>query len=95
MDALNISRCNVSQIIGESSRFVFHVLLVHISTCIIRKEGNIFDEKLFQTIMITFMAIVLYHLLFRKTIEPQIEKMKLICYDGHNRIKKKNKINKV
>lgn len=83
MDIFEISQCNIAQIIGEASRFMFHVTLVHISSCIIDGKDTLFGEQLFKTLMITFMAIVLYHIFFRKIIEPPIKKMKTICDDNY------------
>lgn len=80
MSILNISECNVAQLIGEANRFMFHVFLIHITTCIIEgRHTDIFSSTLFKTLLITAIAIILYHLFFRKIIEPQIKKMKSIC----------------
>ena len=91
---LNISKCNVAQIIGEAHRFLFHVLLVHISTCIIKKDTNIFTDELFRSLLMTAMAIVMYHIFFRKLIEPHLEKMNLICFNGRKRHTEKVKLYK-
>ena len=93
-DIFNISQCNISQIIGEANRFLFHILLVHIASNIIEKKNNLFGDELFRTLIITALAIVLYHILFRKIVEPKIEKMKLICLDGHEKHKKKKELDK-
>ena len=93
-DILAISQCNIAQIIGESNRFLFHVLLVHISTCIIEGKPNFFSEELFRTLLITAMAITMYHVFFRKIMDPKIEKMKLICYNQKKRIKNKELLDK-
>lgn len=91
---MNISTCNISQTIGESSRFLFHVFLVHICTCVVEGKSDFFSESLFRSLLITALAITLYHVVFRKIIEPKIEKMKLICYKGTDRHKKKKDIQK-
>src|SRR5271154_2553140 len=91
---MNISTCNISQTIGESSRFLFHVFLVHICTCVVEGKSDFFSESLFRSLLITALAITLYHIVFRKIIEPKIEKMKLICYKGDDRHKKKKDIQK-
>ena len=93
-ELLNISKCNIAQIIGETNRFLFHVLLVHISTCIINGNINFFTEDLFRTLLITSMAIIMYHIFFRKIIEPKLEKMNLICFNKRKRNIKKVKIDK-
>lgn len=92
-DIINITSCNIAQLIAESNRFLFHVLLIHISTCIIEGRQEIFTETLFKTLLITAFAIVMYNLFFRKIVEPKIEKMKMIC--SRNIYKKKEKIRKI
>ena len=93
-EILNISNCNIAQIIGETNRFMFHIILAHIATYIIEDNKKLFNEDLFRSLLITAVAVLLYHILFRKTIEPLIEKMKLICYDDDTRNIKKKNINK-
>ena len=88
----NITSCNIAQGLGESSRFMFHVFLVHISTCIIEGKSDFFSDELFRSLIITAMAIALYHVFFRKIMDPKIEKMKLICYNKEKRLTKKAKI---
>jgi len=93
-DILNINQCNIAQTLGESNRFLFHVMLVHFATCIIEGKKAFFGEELFRTLLITAMAIAMYHVFFRKIMEPKIEKMKLICYDDEDRISKKKELSK-
>lgn len=87
-DLLNINQCNIAQIIGESNRFLFHIFLIHITTCIVEKKDTFFGVELFKTLLITAIAITLYHIFFRKIVEPKVEKMKLICYKDIDRIDK-------
>lgn len=78
-DLFDITQCNLAQLIAESNRFLFQVFLIHISTCIIEGRHDIFSDTLFKTLLITAMAIVMYHIFFRKIVEPKLEKMKTIC----------------
>lgn len=94
-DLLNINQCNIAQIIGESSRFLFHVTLVHFTTTIIDGKTNFLSEEIFRTLLITAIAIAMYHVFFRKLVEPKIEKMKIICYDTAKRLRKKKELIKV
>lgn len=89
-----VSNCSISQAIGESNRLLFQILLVHITTCVINGTNNFFSEELFRSLLITAIAIVLYHLFFRKITEPYIELSKLSCIDKEKRIKNKLKIDK-
>lgn len=93
-DLTNISKCNIAQMIGESNRFLFHVFLVHISACIVNGDNNFFTKELFRTLLITTMAIIMYHIFIRKIIEPKIEKMNLICFNKQKRDKKRINIDK-
>ena len=91
-DILNINQCDLAQLFGETNRFMFHVMLVHFTTCIIEGKKSFLGEELFRTLIIVSIAIALYHVFFRRIIEPKVEKMKLICYDGKDRIDKKKDI---
>ena len=79
MDTFNVTQCNVAQMIGEANRFVFHTILISISTSIVNGESISFDDKLFKTIVITAVAVICYHLFIRKLVEPPLKKMKIIC----------------
>jgi hypothetical protein len=92
-DIFNITQCNIAQLIAEASRFLFHVMLVHITTSIIENKTDIFNETLFKTLLITAMAITLYHIFIRKIVEPKLEKMKTICI--RNDDTRKDKIIKI
>jgi hypothetical protein len=90
-DIFNITHCNVAQLIAESNRFLFQVLLVHIATCVIEGKKEIFTETLFKTLLITAMAIFMYHIFFRKIVEPKLEKMKSVCSRDYRTRKEKIK----
>ena len=78
MNVFNISECNIAQMIGETSRFLFHVFLIHIATCIIeRRTKDLLSETLFKTLIITAVAI---------------EKMKIICIKNKPTYKQKKNI---
>lgn len=90
----DISWCNIAQIIGESNRFLFHVMLVHTATTIVEGKKEFFGEDFFRTLVVTATAIIMYHLFFRKIVEPKVEKMKLICYEGKDRTHKLREIDR-
>lgn len=92
-DIFNITQCNLAQLIAESNRFLFQVLLVHITTSIIEGKDEIFGETLFKALLITAIAILMYHLFFRKIVEPKLEKMKMVCNkDAQRRLSRVKKI---
>lgn len=71
--------CDISIMSNECSRFLFHVTLIHIITCVIDRKEIVFGADLFKTLTIASLAIISYHVLFRKLVEPKVEKMKLLC----------------
>lgn len=96
MSIFNVSECNVAQLIGETSRFMFHVFLIHITTCIIEgRHGDMFSNTLFKTLLVTAIAIILYHIFFRKIVEPKIKKMKSICVKNKYKRPKHNEDQRV
>jgi hypothetical protein len=44
-------------------------------------EPALFNRRMFETIVITAIAVVFYHLFIRKIVEPPLKKMKIICRD--------------
>jgi hypothetical protein len=91
-DITNITWCNIAQIIGESNRFLFHVVLVHTATIIIEGKREYLSKEFFSALVVTMTAIVMYHLFFRKIVEPKIEKMNLVCYTGIDKHTKRKKL---
>lgn len=87
-ELFNITQCNIAQTIAESNRFLFQVLLVHIATCVIEGKQDIFNDTLFKMLLITALAILMYHIFFRKFVEPKLEKMKMVCDVGRYPMKK-------
>jgi len=71
--------CDISLMYGECSRFLFHISLIHILTCIVDKKEVVFGMDLFKTLTIATLSILSYHLFFRKLVEPKVEKMKTLC----------------
>jgi hypothetical protein len=84
MDILNnidfsITNCDISDIISESNRFLFHILLVHIITHIIDGKDELFGSQTIKTLFVTAIAILTYHVLFKKLVEPKLKKIKSVC----------------
>lgn len=88
MNIFEISDCNIAQTVGETSRFIFHILLLNFCTVMIDDSEEFFTAKIYKTIFATAMAVICYHLFVRKLVEPSLEKMKSICKtDNTNRLK--------
>lgn len=90
-DTFSMKQCHIAQMIAESNRLVFHVLLFQIILTLISGTtiDKVFNQDLFSIILATAIAIMLYHLLIRKFVEPKLEKMKLICIDNPEVIESK------
>lgn len=86
MDNINfsISNCDISDIITETNRFLFHIFLVHIITHLIDGKDELFGQQLFKTLLITTIAIISYHILFKKTVDTKLKKIQNICVRQKN-----------
>lgn len=78
MGIFDMDTCNVAQMLGESSRFLFHITLIHIGSILIDGD-SIMGDKFFKTAVMSVMAVICYHMFVRKWAEPNIKKMKIIC----------------
>jgi len=84
MDIINnidfsITNCDISEIMSETNRFLFHIMLVHIVAHIIDGKDVLFGEQIFKTLLITSIAIITYHILFKKLVEPKLKKIHNVC----------------
>jgi dolichol kinase len=84
MDIINnidfsITHCDISEIMSEANRFLFHIMLVHIIAHIIDGKDVLFGEQIFKTLLITVIAILTYHILFKKLVEPKLKKIHNVC----------------
>jgi hypothetical protein len=64
----SINRCEMTEMITEGSRFMFHILLVHIVTHVLDGEDELFG-----------MAILIYYVLFRKLINTKLNNIQSNC----------------
>lgn len=87
MVIFSMSECNTAQMLGEVSRFMFHITFLHLISLIINGE-SFFKDGYWKALMITVISVMCYHLLARKAVEPHLKKMKIICKkDKENNIK--------
>lgn len=75
----SVTNCDISDIISETNRFLFHIMLIHIITHIIDGKDDLFGTQTIKTLFITALAILSYHVLFKKLVEPKMKKLKTIC----------------
>lgn len=75
----SISKCDISEIISESNRFLLHILLIHIITHVIDGKDELFGINTIRTLFVTAIAILTYHILFKKLMDPKLKKIQSIC----------------
>lgn len=75
----------MADIIDETHRFLLHITLVHIFTHIIDGKDELFGRDLFRTLVVTALAIISYHVLFKKIVTPKLKKLKIAC-KSHKKI---------
>lgn len=72
----SISKNEMLDIITDTSRFMFHISLVHILTCALGGDEELFGTKTFKTLFVTAMAIIIYYVLFKKIIDEKLNNAK-------------------
>lgn len=83
MNIFTITPCDIAEIIGETNRFLFHISLVHIVSCIIDGNEELFGANVIKTLFVTAIAIILYHILCKKIVEPKLKKIRSVCEDQY------------
>lgn len=72
----SISKCDMIDMITDGSRFMFHILLVHLVTHIIDGEDELFGMKTLKSLFVTAMAIMIYYVLFKKMVDSKLNNIK-------------------
>lgn len=54
-------------------------MLIHVITHIIDGKDEIMGMQTIKTLFITVVAILVYHIFFKKLVEPKLKKIKSIC----------------
>jgi len=85
--SFKITQCDMSDVITETNRFLFHIILIHIITHIIDGKDDLFGEQIIKTLIVTALAIVVYNIVFKKIVEPKLKELHSMC----NMSKKNNK----
>jgi hypothetical protein len=75
----SISRCDISDIIEETHRFIMHICLVHILTFTIEGKDELFGRELFRNLAVCVIAILAYHIFLKKLMLPKIKLIKNKC----------------
>ncbi len=64
-----ISKKDLSDMVNESNRFLFHIVLIQILTNLIDGKKELFGFSIIKTILITVIAVIIYHVFFKKIIQ--------------------------
>jgi hypothetical protein len=72
----SITSGDMIDIITDSSRFMFHILLVHVVTHIIDGEDELFGMKTVKSLFVTAMSILIYYVLFKKMVDAKLNNIK-------------------
>lgn len=84
----SISKYEMINIITDGSRFMFHILLVHVVTHIIDGEDDLFGQKTLKSMFVTAMAILIYYVLFKKLVDVKLNSLQ----SKHNTSKEESNI---
>lgn len=85
---LTITQCDISDMITEISRFMSHIVLIHILTFMIDRKDELFGQQVFKTLFATACAVLIYHVLFKKFIGAKLKNMQSECNDFKEKQKK-------
>ena len=75
---LSITECDIAEMMPEINRFLLHIFIVHIVTYIIDGK-EIFTLSIFKTLFITAVAIIIYHIVLKKSLNRKLKNIKHIC----------------
>ena len=97
-----VTNCDISDIVTEINRFMFHIILIHVITCSIDTKEKFFGIQLYKTLFVTVLAVIIYHTIFKKIVNGKLKKIQSYCnpddnYNNNynnNNIKNVNKITK-
>lgn len=80
-EKFSITPCDIADIVSETNRFLFHITLVHVVSCIIDPKEEFLGSQVIKTLFITALAIILYHILCKKIVEPKLKSIRSVCED--------------
>lgn len=74
-----VTNCDVADVITEINRFLFHIFLMHILTYTIDGKDELFGNQLFKTMFITALAVLAYHVIFKKLVNSKLKNLQSTC----------------
>lgn len=79
-----VSQCDMSDIMTEVSRFMYHIVLIHIITHMIDGKNELFGSELFKTLFVTAFSVMLYHVCFKKFMNAKLKNIQSNCNSNGN-----------
>lgn len=76
---LIVTKCDVSDIIVETIRFLSHIFLLHLISYSIEGNESLISSSILKTMLFTTIAIILYNIFVKKLFDPVMKKMKKEC----------------
>lgn len=80
----SITNCDVSDIITELNRYLFHIVLLHIATYALDQKETLFGNNLLKIILATVVAVVIYHVVFKKIVLTKLKEIQFECKKNNN-----------
>lgn len=87
----SITSCDISDIVTEINRFMFHIILIHMITCSLDTKEIFLGKQLFKTLFVTALAVMIYHIIFKKIINGKLKKIQSYCGDPNSINTKRHK----
>jgi hypothetical protein len=75
---IQFQRCDILDILSNVIMFTSHILIMHLLSHGIDKEGVFLNKTVLKSILYTIISMCIYHLLVKKLIP--IKQIKKSCY---------------
>jgi hypothetical protein len=74
-----LSKCDISDIVSEGNRYLFHIFLIHVITHLIEGNVEISVKHLVRTLLISALAILTYNVFIKKIADEKLKKIRNEC----------------
>lgn len=75
----SVYKCDITDIITETIRFLSHLLLIHVFTYIVDTKEEFMNKMFVRTMLFTAMSIIIYNLVVKKLFMENVVKLRAIC----------------
>lgn len=77
MNIINI--CDFHDITNDCVRFISHITMLHIMTCVIDHNEIFCNPFYVRSVILTIIAVGIYHLIIKKMFSPIIKTLRKKC----------------